>query len=71
MFLFHPIKSSKAILRSFEVRLQRIESRLESLQEALGRIELRHLSARDSNNLNDYEFRVFSQWARTESFNSC
>ena len=61
MFLFHPIKSSKAILRSFDLRLQRIEWRLESIQEALGRIELRELSARDSNNLNDYEFRAFSQ----------
>jgi hypothetical protein len=62
MFLFHPIKSSKAILKSFEVRLHRIEWRLEYIQEALGRIELRQLSARDSNNLNDYELRVFSQW---------
>ena len=62
MFLFHPIKSSKAILRSFDFRLQRIEWRLESIQEALGRMELRHLSERDSNNLSDYGFRVFSQW---------
>ncbi|HKO61656.1 MAG TPA: hypothetical protein VJV03_10895 [Pyrinomonadaceae bacterium] len=42
--------------------MQRIEWRLESVQEALGRIELRHLSARDSNNLTDHQFRVFSQW---------
>lgn len=62
MFLFHPIKSSKRILRTFDFRLQRIEWRLESIQEALGRIELRHLSERDSNNLSDYELRVFSQW---------
>jgi hypothetical protein len=62
MFLFHPIKSSKRILRTFDLRLQRIEARLESIQETLGTMELRHLSAQDSNNLNDYGLRVFSQW---------
>lgn len=69
MFLFHPIKSSKAILKSFEDYLVRIEARqrvadrrLEHIQEALGRVELRQLSDATSTNLNDYEFRVFSQW---------
>jgi len=69
MFLFHPIKSTKAILKSFEERLSRLQAqqyqdglRLQYVQEALGRIESRQLSNIKSNNLNDYEFRVFSQW---------
>lgn len=69
MFLFHPIKSSKAILKSFEDYLNRIEvrqraadRRLEKIQEALGRVELRQLRDSASTDLNDYEFRVFSQW---------
>ena len=69
MFLFHPIKSSKAILKAFEDRLIRVEwaqyhgeRRLEYIQEALGRIELRQLNAQDSCNINEYELRVFSQW---------
>jgi hypothetical protein len=69
MFLFHPIKSTKAILKSFEARLFRMQMqldrndrRLHYVQEALGRIESRQLSNIQSDNLNDYEFRVFSQW---------
>jgi hypothetical protein len=69
MFLFHPIKSTKAILRSLEDRLFRIEfkqeqneRRLLNIQQALGRIESGQLSTIESDNLNDYEFRVFSQW---------
>jgi hypothetical protein len=68
MFLFHPLKSGRAVLKAFDDRLHRIEfaqrraeRRLEYVQEALGRIEVRQLSARDSHNLNDYELRVFSQ----------
>ena len=69
MFLFHPIKSTKAILKSFEDRLFRMqmqldqtEHRLHCVQEALGRIEGRLIRNIQSDNLNDYEFRVFSQW---------
>ena len=69
MFLFHPIKSTKAILKSFEDRLFRMQMQLDQtdrrlhyVQEALGRIEGRLISNIDSDNLNDYEFRVFSQW---------
>src|ERR1044072_2369753 len=69
MFLFHPIKSTKAILKSFDDRLTRMQAlvdqngqRLHYVQEALGRIEGRQLSNINSDNLNDYEFRVFSQW---------
>jgi hypothetical protein len=69
MFLFHPIKSTKAILKSFEdrlisiqVRLDQSDRRLHYVQEALGRIENRQTSNIQSDNLNEYEFRVFSQW---------
>jgi hypothetical protein len=69
MFLFHPIKSTKAILKSFEdllyglhSKLDQHEQRLHFIQEALGRIENRLTSNIESDNLNDYEFRVFSQW---------
>ena len=69
MFLFHPIKSTKAILKSFEdllyglhMKLDQHERRLHFVQEALGRIENRQTSNIQSDNLNDYEFRVFSQW---------
>jgi hypothetical protein len=69
MFLFHPIKSTKAILKSFEDqffelqrKLDQSHRRLHYVQEALGRIENRQLSNIESDNLNDYEFRVFSQW---------
>lgn len=69
MFLFHPIKSARAILKSFDDRLSRLQTRVDQndrrlhyVQEALGRIESRQLSNLKSDNLNDYEFRVFSQW---------
>ena len=69
MFLFHPFKSARAILKSFDDRLFRLQTqvdrndrRLHYVQETLGRIESRQLSIIKSDNLNDYEFRVFSQW---------
>ena len=69
MFFLHPIKSTKAILKSFEdllyelrKKLDQHERRLHFVQEALGRIETRQTSNIKSDNLNDYEFRVFSQW---------
>lgn len=65
MFVFHPIKSLRAILRSFEARLTSLEKemeRLEHIQEALGRIEARQLTRSEDQHLADYEFRVFSQW---------
>ena len=69
MFLFHPIKSTRAILKSVEdllydlrKKLDEQERRLHFVQEALGRIESRQTGNIKSDNLNDYEFRVFSQW---------
>src|ERR1044072_6919913 len=69
MFLLHPFKSARAILKSFDDRPHRLqmrvdqnERRLHYVQETLGRIESRQLSTLKSDNLNDYEFRVFSQW---------
>jgi len=64
MFLLHPIKSSKAKLKSLRGRLDSIEGHLrllQNMQEALGRVEARQLADRDSSQLSDNEFRVFSQ----------
>lgn len=65
MSIFHPIKSLRAILKSFDgrlVTLQKEVERLEYMQEALGRIETRQLRHSESRTLSDHEFRVFSQW---------
>ena len=43
-------------------QLYRLERRLDLLQETLGRIESRQLVRENSPNLNDNEFRAFSQW---------
>jgi len=45
-----------------QTQLEQSDRRLHYAQEALGRIESRQLSNIKSDNLNDYEFRVFSQW---------
>lgn len=62
MFLLHPVKSGKAILKWFEDRIKELNGRLEYVQEALGRIESRQLRQNESERLTDNEFRVFSQW---------
>jgi len=69
MFLGKSIKSIlKQLLMPLEVRLntaevrqRRMETNIEYMQEALGRIEFRQLDERPSNNLRDNEYRVFSQ----------
>lgn len=62
MFLAHPAKSAKAILKWYEDRIKELSTRLEYIQEALGRIESRQLDSRQTQVLADKEFRVFSQW---------
>lgn len=42
--------------------LDALERRLELIQISLGRIELRQLANNSQNNLQSYEFQVFSQW---------
>ena len=42
--------------------LNQMQTTLSRLQESLGRIENRQLQAVDTTTLQDYEFRVFSQW---------
>jgi len=49
-------------LRSLANAVTRLESRIESMQEALGRMELRQLSGDQNHSLAAREFRVFSQW---------
>jgi len=43
-------------------RVQRLEHRIEHLQEALGRIENRQLASAGNRELIENEFRAFSQW---------
>jgi hypothetical protein len=69
MFLLHPLQSLKTILKSIEDHIGEVRAlqneaarSLEYVQEALGRIESRQLLQSESYDLNDYEFRVFSQW---------
>jgi len=69
MFLPKPIKSIlRQLLRPLEVRVnvaevrqRRMETNIERIQEALGRIECRQLSERPSNALRANEYGVFSQ----------
>ena len=42
--------------------LSSISERIEDLQEAVGRIEIRQVKLEASNDIHDYEFKVFSQW---------
>jgi hypothetical protein len=42
--------------------LANFERRIGAIQESLGRIEARQNSDKDDNCLNDYEFKVYSQW---------
>lgn len=55
MKLFSKIKREIRNILELPVKIKRI-------QEALGRIEARQNQSNKSNNFNDYEFRVFSQW---------
>src|SRR5687767_13855963 len=49
-------------LRSLSDLVAKLDTRVEYLQEALGRIELRQLKKEQNNELIANEFRVFSQW---------
>jgi hypothetical protein len=52
-----------SLLNQINERQIQIENRLDLLQKSLGRVELRQLiNSVPSNNLNDYEYQVFSQW---------
>jgi hypothetical protein len=62
-------KSTRDVLEHLDVlsarlvdQLAELGRRLESVQEALGRIERRQLDAEERNAVADHEFRVFSQW---------
>ncbi|MEI2581705.1 hypothetical protein [Scytonema sp. PRP1] len=47
---------------ALEKRHKEMEDRIELIQRALGRIEMRQLRQNPSDNLFDYEYQVFSQW---------
>lgn len=55
MFLLSKLKNKLNLLNSMDVRLQKI-------QEALGRVELRILAENNAAEIQKNEFRVFSQW---------
>src|SRR5665213_1418108 len=50
-----------SILKRFRP-IDSIEARVESIQEALGRIEARQIADQNPISLRKVEFRVFSQW---------
>jgi hypothetical protein len=52
----------RGALRRIEERLEELDRRVRSLQEAGGRIEERQTRSLDGTALQDREFRVFSQW---------
>jgi hypothetical protein len=49
-------------IRNIFRTIDRIDSRLDNIQRAAGRIETRQLEKSTSENLQSYEFKVFSQW---------
>ena len=58
------MKLSKFFQRLYSVadELATLVDRIERLQEAVGRLEMRQLDQIQSKNLHDYEVQVFSQW---------
>ncbi len=56
------LKSKYGQLNRIEQQQAQLKLTIGKLQESLGRIENRQLEQADSKNLNDNEFRVFSQW---------
>lgn len=49
-------------LRNIEVAVHKNSLQLQHVQESLGRIEARQLNLLESSSINDYEYRVYSQW---------
>jgi hypothetical protein len=62
MKVLNPITSKLNRLNELINNIKEISLDLRRVQEALGRIENRQLQALDSKNVQDNEFRVFSQW---------
>lgn len=58
------MKLSKLLQKFYSVadELTSLTDRIERLQEAVGRLEMRQLEQLQSKKLNEYEFQVFSQW---------
>ena len=55
MRVIEKIKKMVALVRSIDVRLQKV-------QQALGRIEYRQLAIRGHEGFNEHEYQVYSQW---------
>ncbi len=57
-----PYISIKQKLDSILLSMSHVLAKLETIQEALGRVESRQYDGLSSNKINDYEFKVYSQW---------
>ncbi len=62
MFFRNPLDPIRRHVVTLVKQLIRIRQTLVLVQEALGRIEARQCAASNSPNLQDHEFKVFSQW---------
>jgi hypothetical protein len=66
LFFFHKIKLKinhlYNIINEINNNLQQVQSTLLRVQESLGRIENRQVQSLENKNIQNYEFRVFSQW---------
>ena len=56
--MFSALRKIKSLMKT----MLNFDRRLGAIQEALGRIEARQNSDKDDGCLNDYEFKVYSQW---------
>jgi hypothetical protein len=57
----NPLKTLRK-LKQVLINMSNLPSRVEDIQQALGRIEARQLFRNNSNNIHENEFKVFSQW---------
>lgn len=62
MKIFITIKEKISLLGAIFQKVSSIQSKLNVLQEALGRVEARQLESLHKSKLQDNEFKVFSQW---------
>lgn len=60
--ILNPYKKAKESYESVQYNLYSIENRIIALQQAVARVESRQLSLSKSKNIQDYEYKVFSQW---------
>jgi hypothetical protein len=62
MKIFDFLKKKSRQVDQMAERLRQLESAVDHMRQALGRIEARQSAAIESADLGDHEFKVFSQW---------